>query len=42
MAGRYKRYNCDFYLASYYPFAYLLNQDYETAQRLMAAKHLGG
>jgi hypothetical protein len=34
--------NCDFYLASYYHFAYLLNQDSETAQRFVTDKHLGG
>ena len=42
VADRYQQYNCDFYLASYYHFAYLLNQDYETAQRLMDDRHLGG
>ena len=42
VADRYQQFNCDFYLASYYHFSYLLNQDYETAQRLVADKHLGG
>ena len=42
VADRYQQYNCDFYLASYYHFAYLRNQDYETAQRLMADQQLGG
>jgi len=42
VADRYLHYTCDFYLARYYHFAYLVNQDYETAQRFMADKQLGG
>ena len=41
-ADRYQQYKCDFYLASFYHFACLLNQDYETGQRLMADRHVGG
>jgi len=36
IADRYQKFGCDFYLASYYHFAYLLNQDYEAAQKIMA------
>ncbi|MGB7440799.1 MAG: hypothetical protein WA919_07000 [Coleofasciculaceae cyanobacterium] len=38
VADRYQKFGCDFYLASYYHFSYLINQDYETAQRIMAEK----
>ncbi len=38
IADRYQKYGCDFYLASYYHFAYLLNQDYETAREMMREK----
>jgi hypothetical protein len=35
VADRYRRFRCDFYLASYYHFCYLLHEDYETARRLL-------
>lgn len=41
VADRYQKHGCDFYVASYYHFAYLLNQDYEVAQRIVAEKNLG-
>ena len=36
VAERYAKFGCDFYLASYYHFAYLLGDDYAAAKRLMA------
>lgn len=38
ICDRYQKYHCDFYLASYYHFSYLLNQDYEAARKIMRAK----
>ncbi len=38
VADRYQKFGCDFYLASYYHFSYLINDDYETAKIIMAAK----
>ena len=38
VADHYQKWGCDFYLASYYHFAYLVNGDYEAAQRIMAQK----
>ena len=38
IADRYQKFNCDFYLASYYHFSYLLNQDYEAARIIMREK----
>jgi hypothetical protein len=38
IADRYQKFGCDFYIASYYHFAYLINQDHEIAQRIMAEK----
>ena len=38
IADRYQKYSCDFYLASYYHFSYLLNQDYEAAREIMREK----
>lgn len=35
VADRYQKFGCDFYLASYYHFSYLLNEDYEVAQQIM-------
>ena len=36
VADRYQKFGCDFYLASYYHFAHLLNSDYETGKKIMA------
>ena len=36
VADRYQKFGCDFYLASYYHFSYLINEDYEIAKRMMA------
>jgi hypothetical protein len=41
VADRYQQHGCDFYVASYYHFAYLLHHDYEVARRLLAEKNLG-
>lgn len=38
VADRYQRFGCDFYLASYYHFAYLIGQDYEVAKTVMQRK----
>lgn len=38
VADRYQKFGCDFYLASYYHFSYLIGQDYETAQGIMRQK----
>jgi hypothetical protein len=35
VADRYQKFGCDFYLASYYHFSYLINSDYEVAKRIM-------
>lgn len=38
VADRYVKFGCDFYVASYYHFCHLLNQDYQVAQRIMKLK----
>lgn len=35
VADRYQKFGSDFYLASYYHFSYLINEDYEAAKRIM-------
>lgn len=42
VADRYEKFGCSFYLASYYHFCYLLNDDYETAQQIMQQKLANG
>lgn len=38
IADRYQKYGCDFYLASYYHFAYLVGGDYEAALAVLTQK----
>jgi hypothetical protein len=38
VADRYQKFGCDFYLASYYHFSYLINEDYETARAVINRK----
>jgi hypothetical protein len=38
VADRYQKFGCDFYLASYYHFSYLLNEDYEAGKKIMTEK----
>jgi hypothetical protein len=38
VADRYEKFGCSFYLASYYHFCYLLNDDYEYAKQIMQRK----
>jgi hypothetical protein len=38
VADRYQKFGSDFYLANYYHFCYLLNEDYQIAQSIMAEK----
>lgn len=38
VADRYQKFGCDFYLASYYHFSYLINSDYEAAKRIMVQR----
>ena len=38
VADHYQKYDCDFYLASYYHFSSLVNEDYEAAKKIMAKK----
>lgn len=38
LADRYQKFSCDFYVANYYHFSYLVNQDYQAAQKIMAQK----
>lgn len=38
VADRYQKFGCDFYIANYYHFSYLVSQDYEVAQRIMAER----
>ena len=35
IADRYQKFDCDFYIANYYHFSYLVGEDYTAAQRLM-------
>lgn len=35
VADRYQKFGCDFYLASYYHFSYLIGKDYEAAREVM-------
>jgi hypothetical protein len=38
IADRYQKFGCEFYLASYYHFSYLIGEDYKTAQDVMRRK----
>ncbi|WNZ25844.1 hypothetical protein HJG54_25420 [Leptolyngbya sp. NK1-12] len=38
IADRYQKFGCDFYLASYYHFSYLVGKDYEKAVQILAQK----
>jgi hypothetical protein len=38
VADRYEKFGCSFYLASYYHFCYLINEDYEVAVQIMRRK----
>jgi hypothetical protein len=38
VADRYQKFGCDFYLASYYHFSYLIGEDYEVARAVMRQK----
>ena len=38
VADRYQKFGSDFYLANYYHFSYLLNEDYQAAQTIMEQK----
>lgn len=38
VADHYQKFGCDFYLASYYHFSYLISQDYEAAKRIMTQR----
>ncbi|WP_211175921.1 hypothetical protein [Brasilonema sp. UFV-L1] len=38
IADRYQKFGCNFYLASYYHFSYLINDDYEAAKKIMVEK----
>lgn len=38
VADRYEKFGCNFYLASYYHFCYLINHDYEVARQIMQQK----
>ena len=38
VADRYQKFGCDFYLASYYHFSYLIGEDYEAARKAMQQK----
>jgi hypothetical protein len=38
VADRYQKLGCDFYLANYYHFSYLIDSDYEEASRIMAQR----
>lgn len=38
IADRYQNHGCDFYLASYYHFSYLIGEDYEKGVKIMEAK----
>ena len=38
IADRYQKFNCDFYLANYYHFSYLVNADYEAAKNILNKK----
>lgn len=40
VADRYEKFGCSFYLASYYHFCYLINEDYEVAREIMRRKLL--
>lgn len=35
VADRYQNHGCDFYIASYYHFSYLVGRDYERSQQIM-------
>ena len=39
IADRYQKFGCDFYIASYYHFSYLIGADYQKAQEIMASKN---
>lgn len=38
VADLYQKFGCSFYLANYYHFSYLLNEDYQAAQKFMQEK----
>lgn len=38
IADRYQKFGCDFYIASYYHFAYLVGKDYEAAVTILTQK----
>lgn len=38
IADRYQKFDCDFYLASYYHFAYLIGKDYKKAVEILSQK----
>jgi hypothetical protein len=38
VADHYEKFGCSFYLASYYHFCYLINEDYEVAVQIMRRK----
>ncbi|MGF1478699.1 MAG: hypothetical protein ACFB4I_04335 [Cyanophyceae cyanobacterium] len=38
VADRYQKHGCNFYLASYYHFSYLISEDYQIAKRIMVEK----
>ncbi|MBE9052208.1 hypothetical protein IQ243_17605 [Nostocales cyanobacterium LEGE 11386] len=38
VADRYQKYGCNFFIASYYHFSYLVGQDYENARLIMQQK----
>jgi hypothetical protein len=38
IADRYQKFDCDFYIASYYHFSYLIGKDYEAAVAILIQK----
>ncbi|MBE9009750.1 hypothetical protein IQ250_05985 [Pseudanabaenaceae cyanobacterium LEGE 13415] len=38
IADRYQKHDCDFYIASYYHFSYLVGKDYEAAVEILTQK----
>jgi hypothetical protein len=38
IADRYQKFDCDFYIASYYHFSYLIGRDYERAVTVLSQK----
>lgn len=39
VADQYQQFGCNFYLASYFHFSYLINEDYEAAKKVMTEKN---